>query len=155
MTVGVMLKVFSGLLTPLIGVVTVYIAWQQWLTNRQKLVLDRYDRRLRVYQEVMKIIGLIVRDAKAAPDDLLQFRAKVAEADFLFGLEVMQYIDLLYKRGLHLWARSTEYRDFTQAHPPGYDHQKVVDEMQSHLVWFTEQVGAAKEIFRKYLDVSK
>ena len=50
------IKIFSGLLTPVIAIVAVYIAWQQWQTNRQKLILDRYDRRLRIYEEVRKIL---------------------------------------------------------------------------------------------------
>ena len=43
------------MLTPIIAVVATYIAWQQWNTNKQKLILDRYDRRLKVYEEVVQI----------------------------------------------------------------------------------------------------
>ena len=149
------IKIFSGLLTPVIAIVAVYIAWQQWQTNRQKLILDRYDRRLRIYEEVRKILSIIERDSKASTDDLLKFRTSVAEADFLFGPEVMAYIDAVYKRGLNLWQWSNQYRDATQQTPVDYDHKKVVDEMQKELSWFTEQFEPAKQLFMKYLNVSK
>lgn len=79
------IEISKALLTPLIAIVATYIAWQQWRTNKQKLVLERYDRRLRVYEEVIRILSVIVRDAKASYDDLLRFRTAVSEADFLFG----------------------------------------------------------------------
>jgi hypothetical protein len=147
------IRLFQGLLTPVIGAIAVYIAWQQWNTNRQKLNLDRYDRRLRIYEEVRKILSIVARDAYASTDDLLKFRTSVSEADFLFGPEVMKYIDEIYKHGLALWRWKQEYRDYTQEKPPGYDHKKVVDEMHKELEWMTTQFEPAKEVFKKYLYV--
>ena len=145
----------KALLTPLIAVVATYIAWQQWKTNQQKLNLDRYERRLRVYEEVRKILSIILQDAKASTDDLLKFRTSVSEADFLFGKEILIYIDEIYKRGLSLWRWTQEYRDYTQEKPEGYNHDKVVEEMHKELTWLTEQFEPAKEKFKKYLDISK
>ena len=146
--------ILQALLTPVIAITTTYIAWQQWRTNRQKLNLEKYDRRLRIYQEVVKILQITMRDAKASPDDLLQFRTSVAEADFLFGKEIAMYIDDIYKRGINHWHWSRTYRDSTQEIPEGYDHKKVVDEMHKELIWFTEQIEPAKKKFKKYLDIN-
>jgi hypothetical protein len=150
-----LVEIASAALTPVIAIIATYIAWQQWQTNRQKLVMERYDRRLRVYEEVRKILSIILRDAKASTEDLLKFRTSVSEADFLFGPEVTAYIDEIYKRGLKLWRWTQEYRDYTQEKPEGYDHQKVVDEMHKELEWLTEQFEPAKQKFKKYLDISK
>jgi hypothetical protein len=156
-TEGVMpiLQLSQALLTPLIAVVATYIAWQQWRSNLLKLRLERYERRLRVYEEVIRILSIIGRDANATPEDLMKFRAAAAEADFLFGPEIPEYIDEIYSRGLKLWRANKEYRDYTQPIPPGYDHKKVVDEIHAQTVWLSEQFPAAKDKFRKYLDVSK
>ena len=51
-----MIDISKALLTPIIAIVTVYIAYQQWKTNELKLKLEKYDRRLRVYEEVIKIL---------------------------------------------------------------------------------------------------
>ena len=149
------IEISKALLTPVIAIVATYIAWQQWKTNQQKLKLEKYDRRLHVYEEVKKILSIILRDATASTEDLLKFRTSVSEADFLFGTEIIEYIDEIYKRGLSLWRWNQEYRDYTQAKPEGYDHNKVVDEMHKELTWLTEQFEPAKEKFRKYLDLSK
>lgn len=155
MDMNQIIEVSKALLTPLIAVVATYIAWQQWNTNKQKLVLDRYDRRLRVYGEVIKILSIIIRDAKASYDDLLKFRSSVSEADFLFGPEIAEYIDEIYKRGVKLQYWNLTYRDYTQEMPPGYDHNKVVEGMHAELTWLTEQFGPAKQKFKKYLDISR
>ena len=154
MCVEQIIELSKGLLTPLIAVVATYIAWQQWQTNRQKLNLERYDRRLHVYEEVRKILSIILRDAGASTDDLLKFITSVSEADFLFGTDITEYIDQIYKRGLNLWKWNKQYRDSTQETPEGYDHNKVVDGMHNELTWLSEQFGPAKEKFKKYLDIS-
>ena len=128
-----LIEISKALLTPLIAIVATHIAWQQWKTNQQKLNLERYDRRLHVYEEVIKILSIILRDVNASMEDLLKFRTSVSEADFLFGPEIPAYIDEIYKRGLNLWRWNQEYRDYTQEKPDGYDHKKVVDEMHKEL----------------------
>lgn len=149
------IKLSQALLTPLIAVVATYIAWQQWNTNKQKLIIDRYDRRLRIYEEVRKVLSIILHDAKVSFDDLLKFRTSVSEADFLFGPEIPEYIDEIYKRGIKLQYWNREYRDYTQEKPEGYDHKKVVDGMHAELEWLTNQFEPAKQKFKKYLDVSR
>lgn len=150
-----MIEIFRGLLTPTIAIIATYIAYQQWKTNQQKLKLERYDRRLRVYEEVRKILSIIFRDAKATTEDLLKFRTSVSEADFLFGPEISEYIDEIYNRGLDLCRWNDEYRDHTQEHPEDYDHAQVVKNKHQELSWLKEQFKPAKEKFKKYLDISK
>jgi hypothetical protein len=78
-------------------VTTLYIAWQQWKSNVRKAVLDRYERRLRIYQHVVEILRFIVRDFKPEIHDLLKFSADTAEADFLFGEDIPNYLNEIYR----------------------------------------------------------
>ena len=147
-------KFSKALLTPVIAIVATYIAWQQWKTNQLKLHLDRYDRRLKVYEEVRQILSIIVRDTKASYDDLLKFKRAVSEADFLFGPDIPAYIEEIYQRGVKLQYWSGEYRDYSQPKPEGYDHQKVCDGMHAEGVWLSAQFDPAHQKFKKYLNVS-
>jgi hypothetical protein len=150
-----LVSVLNALLTPTIAVITTYIAWQQWQGNRLKLNMDRYDRRLRVYQEVVKMLRTC---SNRNPDwaDVINFGSSSAEADFLFGREIRQYIDEIISRATELITAKAEYRDFTQPAPPEYDHNKVVREMMSQSRWFSEQLvgNVVKNRFRKYLSIS-
>ncbi len=98
-----------------------------------KLRLERYERRLAVYREVIKTITIVMRDANIKTADLVTFMAACPEADFLFGAEIRQYIDEIFHRGLKLSSASSQYRDRTQETPPGYDHMAIVNEMESHV----------------------
>ena len=149
------IEILKGLLTPLIAIVATYIAWQQWQTNRKKLELDLYERRLRIYEEVQKILRVIARDRKASFRDLLDFQASVSEMDFLFGREIREYIDEIYTHGCNLGRWNDEYRDNTQEHPEGYDHNKVVAGTHKEFNWLVAQFEPAKEKFQKYLRLSK
>lgn len=148
------LKISQGLLTPVIGVIACYIAWQQWKTNRDKLNLDRYERRLKVYEEVVRFIIIGIREANYENDDLMTFKPKVSEADFLFGEEVSKYINELQKRAVNLSYWNKEYRDYSQSKPENYNHGKVVEKKHEELIWISSQLEPAKELFKKYLDVS-
>lgn len=145
----------AAFLTPAIGIGTLFIAYQQWQTNHSKFKFERYEKRLRVYEEVRKILSIVLRDANASFDELLRFRAAVSEADFLFGPEIPTYLDEIYRKGVALRTATEQYRDSTQFTPPGYDHGKVVDQMHTALTWLTSQFEPAKAKFRPYLDVSK
>ena len=155
MCIEQIIEISKGLLTPVIAAVATYIAWQQWRTNRQKLELDLYERRLRIYEEVQKILRIIARDTKASLSDLLEFRTSVSEADFLFGPEIREYIDEIYTHSCNLGRWNDEYRDITQVHPEGYDHNKVVAEKHKELTWLVAQFEPAKEQFQKYLRLGK
>ena len=150
-----MVNMFWALLTPLIAIIATYIAWQQWKANELKLRLERYERRLRIYQEVIKMTSLIMRNADAKVEELMTFRANTAEADFLFGPEIPKYIQELFSRGLKLKTANAQYRHAGQEKPPGYDHNKVVEEVHAELRWLTEQFNPAKEQFAKYLNVNR
>ena len=154
-TISPWLQILQGLLTPVIGLTTLYIAWQQWRMNDRKSVLDRYERRLQIYQRIVEMLRLIVRDFKPEIHDLLKFGVDTAVADFLFGDEIPKYIDEIYTHGLNLHKARAEYRDFTQPIPPNYDHQKVVDVLTHEEEWFVGQFSVAKEKFKNYLDISR
>jgi len=154
MPIDEILKILQGLLTPVIAIVTCYIAWQQWKTNQRKFNFDRYERRLKVYEEVVRFIGVGIREGDYKNEELMSFKPKVSEADFLFGEEVSTYINELQERAVMLSHWNGEYKDYTQAKPKDYDHKKIVEEKHKELKWISSQFEEARILFKKYLDVT-
>jgi len=148
-------QITQGILTTLIAIIAVYIAWQQWQTNERKFNLDRYDRRLKVYQETIKFIQIINRDFKANLQDLFYFYASTAEADFLFSSEIRKYLDELFQRANKLHTAYSQYRDINQPPLEGYDHEAVCKVKHEQEVWFINQPQIALTKFKVFLDVSK
>ena len=142
------IEISTGMLTPLIAIITTYIAWQQWKTSKLKLNLERYDRRLRVYEEVIKILSIVMVHAKASDEDLLNFKINVSQADFLFGAEVPNYINEICNKAVSLRLHNQR-----ASNHPNYDNS--VQKEHETLAWLASQFKDAKEIFKKYLDISK
>ena len=79
-----MIDFLSALLTPTIAGIAVYIAYQQWLTNRLRLDLDLYDRRLRLYQATIEYIDGVIARLNPTLEVISTFRRSTAEVDFLW-----------------------------------------------------------------------
>lgn len=150
----VAIDVLSALLTPVIAAITVYIAYQQWQTNRRRLELDLYERRLQVYQAVTRFIGKVVKDLSPDVQDFSEFWRNTAEADFLFESDVRDYLEELATHAANLWKWSNEYRDNRQVRPEGYDHSRVVEGQYEETQWFAIQFGEARQLFAKYLNLT-
>jgi hypothetical protein len=149
------LTIFQGLMTPLIAVVAVYIAYQQWQTNRLKLVLDRYELRRKIYWRVREFLNLAVADFQPSPLEVTKFWIDIGDVHFLFGPEIPEYTTELGRRALESWRLHSEYRDSTQGPPPpDYDHVKLVKEMHAVETWLVGQGDVVLAKFRRYLDVS-
>ncbi len=146
------ISIFQGLLTPTIGVIAIYIAWQQWQGNKLKLKMDRYERRLRVYQEVVKMLK-IGSNGKPEWAEIIDFSGQTAEGDF-----IREYLNDIVTRATKLRSAHFEYRDINSPGPvpAHYDHNRVVEEMGTQQRWFTDQIinSFVKAKFRKYLDIS-
>lgn len=140
---------FGAFLTPVIGIAVTYIAYQQYITNSQKLKLDIYEKRLAIYQKIRRILSIVLRDAKISFEELLEFRTSVAESDFLFGSEITKYIDQIYSRGLNLASSREQFSNL----PAGDERRRLVAENSEHLGWLTDQLPILKTKFNKYLSL--
>ena len=110
------IAIFQGLLTPTIGAIATYIAWQQWQGNKLRLKLDRYERRLRVYQQVVKMLK-IGSNGKPEWSEIIDFSAQTAEGDFLFGPEIREYLNDIVTRATKLRSAQFEYRHINSPGP--------------------------------------
>jgi hypothetical protein len=131
-----LVRVLSALLTPTIGVITTYIAYHQYATNKRQARLALFDKRLPVFNSVMKLLAEILRDTQVDKEQLYSFLSDTRDGEFLFGPEIAVYTDEIYKKGGEVRAR----------HAAGdYKHDPEL------FMWFEEQMKSAKDKFRPYL----
>lgn len=87
----------------LIGAAVVYVAWRQWKTAREKLVLDLFDRRLNIYRQVRSAVNAISASSGAGiGDQHRQLLDAKIEGRFLFGLEVCMTLERIEELGFKL-----------------------------------------------------
>ena len=146
--------VFSALLTPMIGIATVYIAYQQWRTNKTRLNLERYDRRLAIYKVVDAFYGEIATYATIKFPMMSELRFGTAEAAFLFAGEIERHLAELYQKGIRVAVlREQLYPSSKEPGlPVGEARSKAVTEEGELVLWFQEKARAeSKRLFGKYL----
>jgi hypothetical protein len=146
---------FQASLSPVIAGIAVYIAIRQWLTNRQRVKLDIFDRRFRVFLEVRKVLSSVIPEGSASNERFLRFRTGVAQSYFIFGPEIETYLDEIYSHGIKLAYADGQRRSPKEQRAEDHDSMKFSKEVHTHLTWLMGQLPVAKEKFKKYLDVSK
>jgi len=91
-------ETLSALLVPTIAVLGLYIAYQQYRLNKQRLRHETYERRLTVYRSVQRYLSEILADGKTTNERALKFYSETSEAAFLFDDSVQNKIDRIYTK---------------------------------------------------------
>ncbi len=141
------------LLSAVLGISMIYIAFQQYKTNQYKVRVNLYDRRFKIYQEVIKFLARIMRGDVPTDDDLIQLLRDTKGSEFLLGRKVNELINSLYKRGVDFDADTKVLKSDGQLSP--MEKQRLLDKQSAHFDWFKNQFGTARQVFGTYLDVSK
>ena len=103
--------VCAALLTPVIAILGVYIAWQQWRTNRNKLKFDLFERRYTFYEASMELIGSIQTTGVATDNAMLAFLVRTKGAQFIVGSDLAEYFDKeLYRKAVELNGLESELK---------------------------------------------
>ena len=87
----------SAWATVIISGLVLVVAFMQWRTAHQKVMLDLFDRRYRIYQTISHIFDE-VRNPDGDHALLESWSDELAYARFLFGPEVLVFLDLAEKR---------------------------------------------------------
>jgi hypothetical protein len=87
-----LVRVLAALLTPAIGVVTTYIAVQQYKTNRRQHRLALFEKRIAVFDSTMNLIAAVLRAGRAELDQLFTPLRETRDHELLFGPEIGEFI---------------------------------------------------------------
>jgi len=138
--------VFNALLTPVIAGVVAYIAYQQHKTNRDRLRLDLYDRRLEVFEGLMVLLSIIFQKGMCNDQERDQFQRATVEGNFLFNKDIANYLDTIQKKALELGTIRAVLNL-----PGGEKRDQTVEKERQLFDWFTDQFEVSKEKFARYL----
>ena len=141
------IRILQGLFAPIIGLTIVYIAYQQHKTNRNKLRLDLYDRRFKLYNEIQSLLASIVQMGDVSNDDLAGCLRNTKEAVFLFKEDIPKYIDELYKQACELQYLEKVINNKV----PGANREKAAEKRGEVFRWFPNQFKECTEKFKRYL----
>jgi len=133
--------------TLVLGVAVAVVAWLQWWVALNKLRLDLFDRRYKVYDATRKFLAGILRDGKFTNSELFEFYAGTSDAEFLFGADVVEHLAQIRKRALHMQTAQTLYEPM----PVGDERSLHVKAAHDDVLWLTDQITAITKTFAPYL----
>jgi hypothetical protein len=125
----------------------VAIAWQQWRVAENKLRLDLFDRRYKVYDATKKFLAVIIREATCTDSQLFEFNVGTSDAEFLFEADLVAYLAQIRKRALHMRTAQQLFEPL----PVGDERSRHVQAAHDDLSWLSDQITAMTKAFTPYL----
>jgi hypothetical protein len=86
------ISIFQALLTPTIGVVAAFVAWQQYRLAKQKHDIDIFNRRMHVYKTTIAFLVKAEGRYSISEGEYYEWLSDVADAEFLFGKEILDLL---------------------------------------------------------------
>ena len=147
-------QIISSLVIPLIAIITAIIAFQQFYINKIKLRHELYERRAKVYREVLRYISLVVQKGQTNHSDLAEFWSNVGESEFLFDQKIIDFLESIYTNGLEL-EEANEYL-FGEMKLESVEERRPWAKKKSSLVkWFFNQLQTTNDLFRNHLELNE
>jgi len=143
-----LIEIFSGLLTPTIAIITVYIAYQQLKTNRDRVRLNLYDKRFKVFRGLMDLLAHIMREGNVTDEALYKFNADTNEARFIFDKEIQDYLQSIYEKAVDIQTKNSERQEPNLQEEKRAQLARDVGEIKK---WMNKQFEVSRELFGKYL----
>jgi hypothetical protein len=89
---------FFSIATLFLSVAVVIIAALQWRVAENKLRLDLFDRRYKVYEATVRFVRASVQDFAHIDQHLSVFNYETSNAEFLFDADVVNYLEHIRQR---------------------------------------------------------
>lgn len=143
------IKVLSGFLTPTIAVLTAYIAYRQYKTDKNKLKFDLYEKRFNLFSEFKSLLFKINEDGKIDRLELRDFKFKTIECNFLFGSDIWEFRNALIEKSLRI-------TQLNERIPEEMNDPQKLEELQTERkkisLWCDSKYENIEKTFYKYLD---
>jgi hypothetical protein len=118
--------------------------------QEQQLRQDLYEKRLAVYQLIIRFLKEFGRDAEVTRNRANQFRRESAQAEFLFGPEVSELVEQIYRKA-YQWC--DDKARLAEGLPPEHPRrQQVAEDLSTVDRWLCEEAfDLANAQFHPYL----
>ena len=142
------MDMLSGILPLVLAGGVLYVAWQQWNTNRNRLKLELFDRRYEVFRAAVDIIDHVMREATIRDDEIAERFIRASRySEFLFDDNVYNYLGELRDK-LVRWRVLTRR---LEAMPEGEERIEMVRKERELIEWLIEQIPVIRRKLKPFL----
>jgi hypothetical protein len=146
------ISTFLPIATFALSVAVGIIALLQWRLARNKLRLDLFDRRYKIYEETQTFVDSINNDPGNVDSYLNAFNAGTSNAGFLFDADVVNYIKQVREKAAYMRTARTLYEaEERKSQPNEAERVRNIERYEADRAWLIEQATAMTKTFTPYL----
>ena len=134
----------------MLGVVAGYIAWRQWRTAHDRLLVDLFDRRFAAFQELTRAIDEAFHKPNAGVADLAKFDIASEKARFVFNREVHNYLSEIRKGLINIITKGRALSEM----PDGPGRDRAEKEVADALNQMHQFYGRLADLVTPYLRIT-
>ena len=148
--VDFVVKLSPAFITLVIGLVASRVAYLQYKTNRDKLRLDLFAKRLEAFEKLQEFFTSLLREG-CLKDEALPILAEARyKSRFLFGAEIEAHFDELWRKAVDM--RGLRMRLYgPESLPVGPERTAVCEQESALLRWNIDQMKIAHERYASYM----
>jgi hypothetical protein len=131
-----------------VAIAVALITWRQWLTGRDSLKHELFDRRYAIYEKITGFLAGTLQDGVARPDRQQTFLQETKQAYFVFACdgEVRDLVSHIYKQAVDLHALEAE-----RPYASGPMLVSNIEQQREIKDNFTELLASMETRFERYL----
>jgi len=109
-TMPAWIQVLQALLTPVIGVTVAGIAYMQWTTAHNRLILDLFEKRMAVYQDVDALLRHVMQKGpKVEMKRMSEFHSVRHQAKLLYGPEISDWLKAWHETLIDMGSSADDF----------------------------------------------
>jgi hypothetical protein len=136
---------------PIIGAIAALVAYLQWVTAHQRVVVDLFDKRLAAFNAIRDSVVPVMREAAISQREFFDFVRAEDRCRFLFGADVLKF--LVEMRNDLAWLAS--YSDAVIDSRPTDQRSKLIDKKSDILIRVSEFDKTAIPLFARYMKLDQ
>ena len=122
------------------------IAERNWQTSNEKIVLELFERRLKIYEDIRDVIGEIMRSGEASNDVFFRYGIAIDRVPYFFGPNVQAYLEQIRIHIIDLHLANQMMADHNNP-----ERNSWIERRSVHFSAVTAFYKDAPPLFRPYL----
>jgi len=142
----------GGLLASSIPGMNTFVAWRG---QKSKLKVDLYAPRLRIYREVLDLLGALSATGTVSDEGFVKFQRETEETRFLFGDDVCAYVKEVGKKAGELRRAHQVMAAIGKDRGRTIPHERLMEASKTEIngvAWIEVQLQQVGRKFEPYLD---
>ncbi|MCX8489580.1 MAG: hypothetical protein ORN54_00760 [Cyclobacteriaceae bacterium] len=144
----------AGLLTPIIALMALWIAREQWIVQRYKAKFDLFERRMKIYENIREVLGHVLSDGSLKSVNMSDFYMHVRHSKFLFDKKTRDYIAQIDEKVMEL-HRNGIFLYGDARLPVGDERTRLTESNSATIRWLVDQIKVFDDKFSSFMEINR